>query len=61
MTDETARAAAVDPEILGWEAFSALHFPGCRRHDLIAVTAYAAYRRDSAPVLSADQLLGSKG
>jgi hypothetical protein len=28
-----------------WEAFSAAQFPGRRRHDLEALTAYGAYRR----------------
>jgi len=36
-------------ELLDWAAFSALNFPGCCRHDLVAAAAYAAYRRDSAP------------
>lgn len=34
------------PEMLDWEAFTALYFPNCRRHDLVAATAYAAYRRE---------------
>jgi hypothetical protein len=38
-----------EPERLDWEAFSARNFPGRHRHDLIAVTAYAAYRRDLTP------------
>ena len=37
------------PAFLDWEAFAARDFPGCPRHDLVAVLAYAAYRRDSAP------------
>ena len=41
------------PELLDWAAFSALNFPCCCRHDLVAAAAYAAYRRDSAPVSSA--------
>lgn len=32
-------------EALDWEAFSATHFPGRRRHDLEALTAYGEYRR----------------
>jgi hypothetical protein len=30
-------------EKLDWDAFSALYFPGRRRHDLDAVAAYGAY------------------
>lgn len=30
---------------LDWQSFSAAYFPGRRRHDLEALTAYAAYRR----------------
>ena len=30
---------------LEWQAFSAAHFPGRRRHDLQAIVAYGAYRR----------------
>ena len=30
---------------LDWQSFSAAHFPGRRRHDLEALTAYSAYRR----------------
>ena len=30
-------------EALDWEAFSKRYFPGRRRHDMEAVTAYAAY------------------
>jgi hypothetical protein len=33
-------------ENLDWEEFSARYFPGRRRHDLEALTAYSAYRRD---------------
>lgn len=33
-------------ENLDWAAFSARFFPGRRRHDLEAITAYAAYRHD---------------
>jgi hypothetical protein len=61
VTGDTPRdEAAKKPEILDWAAFSARDFPGCHRHDLIAVTAYAAYRRDSAAGFSAAKLLGSK-
>ena len=30
---------------LDWQSFSAAYFPGRRRHDLEALTAYGAYRR----------------
>jgi hypothetical protein len=30
---------------LDWQTFSAAYFPGRRRHDLEALTAYGAYRR----------------
>lgn len=33
------------PEVLEWQAFSGAHFPGRRRHDLEALTAYGEYRR----------------
>ncbi len=33
------------PEGLDWQTFSAAYFPGRRRHDLEAITAYGAYRR----------------
>jgi hypothetical protein len=44
-------------ENLDWEAFSARFFPGRRRHDLEAFTAYAAYRHDleAAPHTTARQ------
>jgi hypothetical protein len=32
-------------EALDWEAFSNRYFPGRRRHNLEALTAYATYRR----------------
>jgi hypothetical protein len=32
------------PAGLDWQAFSAAYFPGRRRHDLEALTAYGAYR-----------------
>jgi hypothetical protein len=34
---------AAGAEALDWEAFSNRYFPGRRRHDLEALTAYAAY------------------
>jgi hypothetical protein len=33
------------PAGLDWEAFSAAYFPGQRRHDLQAISAYGTYRR----------------
>jgi hypothetical protein len=36
------------PAGLDWQAFSAAYFPGRRRHDLEALTAYGAYRRSRA-------------
>jgi hypothetical protein len=33
------------PDGLDWQTFSAAYFPGRRRHDLEALTAYGAYRR----------------
>jgi hypothetical protein len=38
-------ARPVVSEVLDWLAFSATHFPGRRRHDLEALTAYGEYRR----------------
>ena len=62
MTDDTPRdPAAEKPEILDWEAFAARDFPNARRHDLIAVTAYAAYRRGAETGSAAADLLGSRG
>jgi hypothetical protein len=36
------------PDGLDWQMFRAAYFPGRRRHDLEALTAYAAYRRSRA-------------
>lgn len=33
------------PDGLNWQRFSAAYFPGRRRHDLEALTAYSAYKR----------------
>jgi hypothetical protein len=38
-------SSADAPDGLDWQTFSAAHFPGRRRHDLEAITAYGAYRR----------------
>ena len=38
-------SSAPAPDGLDWQAFSAAYFPGRRRHDLEALTAYGAYRR----------------
>ncbi len=51
MTDHVAPAAARSahlPDGLDWQRFSATYFPGRRRHDLEALTAYGAYRRSHA-------------
>jgi hypothetical protein len=42
MPPVTAQAA---PAGLDWQDFSSAYFPGRRRHDLEALTAYGAYRR----------------
>ena len=43
---ESAVASSADgPDGLDWQTFSAARFPGRRRHDLEALTAYGAYRR----------------
>ncbi len=45
----SAVAGSADaPDGLDWETFSAAYFPGRRRHDLEALTAYGAYRRSHA-------------
>jgi hypothetical protein len=38
-------SSAEAPDGLDWQTFSAAYFPGRRRHDLEALTAYDAYRR----------------
>ena len=38
-------SSADAPEGLDWQAFAVTYFPGRRRHDLEALTAYGAYRR----------------
>lgn len=47
VTSAVANGADV-PDGLDWQAFSAAYFPGRRRHDLHALTAYGAYRRARA-------------
>jgi hypothetical protein len=46
---ERVAAAAASPEDapegLDWQAFSAAYFPGSRRHNLMAIVAYGAYKR----------------
>jgi hypothetical protein len=37
--------AAEAAEALDWEAFSKRYFPGRRRHDMEALTAYATYKQ----------------
>jgi hypothetical protein len=41
----TPISPALEGGVLAWDDFSALHFPGRRRHDLDAVAAYGAYRQ----------------
>ena len=41
-------SSAHAPAGLDWQDFSATYFPGRRRHDLEALTAYGAYRRSRA-------------
>jgi hypothetical protein len=48
VTNHVASAVAGSARVTGgldWQSFSAAHFPGRRRHDLEALTAYGAYRR----------------
>jgi hypothetical protein len=49
---DSAGAASTDPplrptqaEALDWEAFSNRYFPGRRRHDMEALTAYPTYKQ----------------
>ena len=45
---KVASAVASSAEVadrLDWQAFCAAYFPGPRRHDFEALTAYGAYRR----------------
>ena len=48
-----APAEAVSPgthrDGLDWNGFRDLYYPGSRRHDLEAIVAYGAYRRQSWP------------
>ena len=46
-TNHVASAVATSASLLDgrdWQSFSADHFPGRRRHDVEALTAYRAYR-----------------
>jgi len=49
LTDASVSAVATSgadaPDGLDWQTFSAAYFPGRRRHDLEALTAYSAYKR----------------
>jgi hypothetical protein len=41
-----ARTSRTDaPDVLEWPGFATRYFPGRRRHDLDALTAYETYRR----------------
>jgi hypothetical protein len=45
----SAVASSADvPDRLDWQTFCAADFPGRRRHDFEALTAYGAYRRSRA-------------
>ena len=45
----SAVASSADvPDRLDWQTFCAAYFPGRRRHDFEALTAYGAYRRSRA-------------
>jgi hypothetical protein len=44
-TSDGPPAGARVPGGLDWQAFTAAYFPGRRRHDLEALTAYSAYKR----------------
>jgi hypothetical protein len=46
--DDLDRDANVQP-VLDWQGFLARYFPGRRRHDLEALTAYAAYKSSQRP------------
>ncbi len=57
-----APTGADGPGGLDWLAFSAAHFPGRRRHDLEALTAYSAYKRSrDAGTASSAQPAGAAG
>jgi hypothetical protein len=48
MTNRVVSAVTSNAHVLhrlDWQMFSAAYFPGRRRHDLEALTAYGAYRR----------------
>jgi hypothetical protein len=47
-TTNVASVVANVPDGLNWQSFTAACFPGRRRHDLEALTAYGAYRRSHA-------------
>ena len=51
----TAPDPAKAPHSLDWRAFKARYFPERRRHDLEALTAYAAYRRTGTVDCGASQ------
>jgi hypothetical protein len=51
-----ARDDTAVQRVLDWQAFSSLHFPGRRRHDFEALTAYGTYRSAAAAVEPSDQI-----
>jgi hypothetical protein len=52
-TSRTARESVPDaPDGLDWQSFSARYFPGSRRHNLKALTAYGTYRTNSQASLA---------
>jgi len=48
----STKIEAVVPAGLGWYAFCSSYFPGRRRHDLVALKAYEAYRSAAVPAES---------
>ena len=58
--DDEVDVSALPSNTLDWKAFSAAYFPGRRRHDFEALTAYGSYRR-RRPVPGADRVEPSEG
>ena len=51
-----AASIALEPDGLDWRAFKAAYFPGRRRHDLEALTAYSVYKRARAGTGSSEEV-----